>query len=71
MKRGQKLQYIGKGFIGFHPHFTEMTFIHKEGEMIRSGWCAYSCGKEDLFKKWAKLRAKAYRELFTRPNFCA
>ena len=32
MKRGQKLQYIGKGFIGFHPHFTEMTFIHKEGE---------------------------------------
>ena len=31
MKKGQKLQYIGKGFIGFHPHFKEMEFISKEG----------------------------------------
>lgn len=26
MKAGQKLQYIGKGFIGFNPEYTEMEF---------------------------------------------
>jgi len=31
MKKGQILNYIGKGFIGFHPHFTEMIFISEEG----------------------------------------
>ena len=31
MKKGQKLQYIGKGFLGFHPHFTEMIFLSRKG----------------------------------------
>lgn len=39
MKKGQKLQYIGKGFIGFHPHFTEMEFISKEG--LNDYWVNY------------------------------
>lgn len=31
MKTGQKLEYIGKGFIGFNPEITEMEFISQEG----------------------------------------
>ena len=30
MKNGQKAQYVGKGFIGFNPIYTEMIFISKE-----------------------------------------
>jgi len=32
MEKGQKLKYVGKGFIGFHPSYTEMTFIEKDGD---------------------------------------
>ncbi|NRA92182.1 MAG: hypothetical protein HRU26_05760 [Psychroserpens sp.] len=42
MKKGQKLQYIGKGFIGFHPHFTEMEFISNEG--LNDCWVNYKGG---------------------------
>lgn len=42
MKKGQKLQYIGKGFIGFHPHFTEMEFISNEG--LNDYWVDYKGG---------------------------
>ena len=31
MKKGQKLKYTGTGFIGFHPAYTEMTFIEMDG----------------------------------------
>ena len=31
MKNGQKVQYIGKGFIGFNPIYTEMIFLSKDG----------------------------------------
>tara|TARA_R110000851_G_scaffold304513_1_gene462355 strand:- start:260 stop:433 length:174 start_codon:yes stop_codon:yes gene_type:complete len=27
MKKGAILEYTGKGFIGYNPDFTEMTFI--------------------------------------------
>jgi len=30
MKNKQKLQYIGKGFIGFNPIYKEMIFISKK-----------------------------------------
>ena len=42
MKKGQKLQYIGKGFIGFHPHFTEMEFISNDG--LNDYWVNYKGG---------------------------
>ena len=31
MNNGQKLQYIGKGFLGYNPIYTEMSFISNEG----------------------------------------
>ena len=42
MKAGQKLEYIGKGFIGFHPHHREMLFLEKEGE--NDYWVDYKGG---------------------------
>lgn len=33
MKKGQKLTYKGKGFIGYNPVNNEMIFISREGPM--------------------------------------
>ena len=32
MKPGQKLEYIGKGFLGFNPDYTEMRFGTEDGD---------------------------------------
>ena len=57
MKEGQKLQYIGKGFIGFHPAYTEMEFISNEGN--DSYWVFYrgGCirGKMIVYKHEVKI----------------
>ena len=42
MKTGTKLEYIGKGFIGFHPHYKEMEFISQEG--LNDYWVYYKGG---------------------------
>jgi hypothetical protein len=38
MKNGQKLEYIGKGFVGFHKDYKTMTFVKQEGNEV---WVNY------------------------------
>lgn len=35
MKKGQKLNYIGLGFLGFDPEDTEMIYISKIGGCLK------------------------------------
>ena len=42
LTEGDKLKYIGKGFIGFHPQFLEMEFIEKDGNF--DYWVMYKGG---------------------------
>tara|TARA_R100001244_G_scaffold103586_1_gene76981 strand:- start:243 stop:431 length:189 start_codon:yes stop_codon:yes gene_type:complete len=39
MEKGQKLKYIGTGFIGFHPSYTDMEFIKNDGD--HDLWVSY------------------------------
>jgi len=40
-----------------------------EKKMTNAHW--FSGDKKNLFYAWGKLRSQAYKELFTRKNYCA
>jgi len=42
MKKGQKLQYIGKGFLGFNPEQTTMYFSANVISSINDIWVSYN-----------------------------
>lgn len=46
MKQGQKLQYIGKGFWGFIPNQTTMTFVMNDIVSENDIWVDYFNGGE-------------------------
>lgn len=46
MKQGQKLQYIGKGFLGFNPEHTTMTFAMNDTVSKNDIWVDYFNGGE-------------------------
>jgi hypothetical protein len=52
MKKGAILEYTGKGFIGYNPDFTEMTFIchdcyeNIQLQKLRNYSVEYSNGKD-------------------------
>ena len=44
MKRGQNLQYIGKGFLGFNSEHTTMTFAMNDIVSKNDIWVDYFNG---------------------------
>ena len=57
MTKGQKLEYIGKGFLGFHPHYTEMEFISEDNNDY---WVYYSGGtiQEKMLVRKSEVKIK-------------
>ena len=46
MEQGQKLQYIGKGFLGFNSEHTTMTFAMNDIVSENDIWVDYFNGGE-------------------------
>ena len=51
MKKGTKLQYIGKGFLGFDPNYTEVAFICKRGFDLEVKYKSPKCNGKLLVRE--------------------